>query len=104
MSAQTTDDSITMLYNILPGASDQSYGIHVARLAQFPPKVLEEARRKVRELESGEGSGTVEENEADASADRKRRSMITKLASLDADNMTTAELEAAVRECAGLLD
>ena len=32
VSAHTTDDSITMLYNILPGPSDQSYGIHVAQL------------------------------------------------------------------------
>ena len=38
------NDEIIFLRQILPGAADRSYGIHVARLAGLPPPVLERAR------------------------------------------------------------
>jgi DNA mismatch repair ATPase MutS len=51
VAAHTTADSITMLYNVRPGACDRSYGIHVAEVVGFPPAVLEGAKRKVKEFE-----------------------------------------------------
>ncbi|KAI9822128.1 MAG: MutS-like protein [Thelocarpon impressellum] len=42
---------VTLLYKIAPGISDQSFGIHVAELVRFPPKVVAMARRKADELE-----------------------------------------------------
>jgi len=52
-------DSIVFLRRIQPGATDRSYGIHVARLAGVPEAVVERARGILKGLES-DREATVE--------------------------------------------
>ncbi|MBR5516856.1 MAG: DNA mismatch repair protein MutS, partial [Firmicutes bacterium] len=48
------DGNIIFLHKIVEGSASRSYGIHVAKLAGIPNKLLERAKDKLYELESGE--------------------------------------------------
>ncbi len=47
-------DGIAFLRKIVPGGTDKSYGIHVARLAGLPDEVVERAKEILQNLEEGE--------------------------------------------------
>jgi len=47
-------DDIVFLRKVVPGRSDRSYGIHVARLAGLPPTVVARARELLNGLERDE--------------------------------------------------
>ncbi len=47
------DGNIVFLHKIVEGSASRSYGIHVAKLAGIPNKLLERAREKLYELETG---------------------------------------------------
>jgi DNA mismatch repair protein MutS len=44
-------DRIIWLHKVLPGGTDRSYGIHVARMSGVPPEVIERAEQILREFE-----------------------------------------------------
>lgn len=69
VTAATLDDTFTLLYKVKPGACDQSFGIHVSRMARFPVRVVDEAKRKLAELEDNQSSVSV-------TNDAKKRKLI----------------------------
>ena len=52
VSVSDIENHLVFHKKVVPGAADQSYGVHVAELAGLPPSVIESARRKLVELES----------------------------------------------------
>jgi DNA mismatch repair protein MutS len=51
VAVRESDGEIVFLHQIVPGGADQSYGIHVARLAGVPATVLSRAREILKFLE-----------------------------------------------------
>ncbi|MCX7886340.1 MAG: DNA mismatch repair protein MutS [Verrucomicrobiae bacterium] len=47
-------DQVIFLHKILPGGTDKSYGIQVARLAGLPPEVIQRAKEVLSNLEEAE--------------------------------------------------
>ncbi len=54
VAAREWQDDIVFLHKIVPGRSDRSYGIQVARLAGMPPVVITRARAILQALEHDE--------------------------------------------------
>jgi DNA mismatch repair protein MutS len=54
MSVKEWEDRIVFLRRVVPGSSDKSYGIQVARLAGLPPAVLDRAGEVLGNLEAQE--------------------------------------------------
>ncbi|OQY12301.1 MAG: hypothetical protein B6I31_03405 [Desulfobacteraceae bacterium 4572_19] len=48
---EETDDGLVFLRKIIPGSTDKSFGVHVAKLAGLPDKVIEKARSVMENLE-----------------------------------------------------
>lgn len=46
------EGEVVFLYRILPGVAERSYGVHVAKLAQVPEEVLQEAERVLRRADA----------------------------------------------------
>lgn len=51
MDVRESDGTVVFLRKVREGAADDSYGIHVARLAGLPEQLLARAEEKLRELE-----------------------------------------------------
>ncbi len=47
------NDEIIFVRQVIPGAADRSYGIHVARLAGLPPAVVNRANQILSDMENG---------------------------------------------------
>ncbi|KAI9175636.1 MSH2 protein [Blastocladiella emersonii ATCC 22665] len=80
---------VTLLYKVAPGASDRSFGIHVAELAGFPPSVLALARRKLAELEGHSGTkkraAAADDGGEERAAKRIARDFLREFGAIDLD-------------------
>jgi len=55
------EDNVVFLHKVVPGATDQSFGIHVARIAGIPDAVIERAKEVLLNLEKKELNRLVTE-------------------------------------------
>jgi DNA mismatch repair protein MutS len=71
ITVRETEDDIVFLRKVIPGGSDRSYGIHVARLAGIPGKVTQRANEilAVLEKENDQASQVLEDVPAAAQPD-----------------------------------
>jgi DNA mismatch repair protein MutS len=102
VAAREWQDGIVFLHKIVPGRSDRSYGIQVARLAGMPPAVITRARAILEALEHDELtrggrpsiSGTPSEPQQQlglfqmASADRAAEKIAARVRDIDTNNLT----------------
>jgi len=54
MRVKEWQGEVIFLHEVVAGAADRSYGIHVARLAGLPPPVVKRAERILKELENSD--------------------------------------------------
>ncbi len=93
-------DEVVFLHKILPGGTDKSYGIHVAKLAGIPKPILERSKEILAELETTfqkEAAGShlskhkTKKPDADTLFVKKHKSVLDKLSSVDVNNLTPVE-------------
>ncbi len=93
-------DEVVFLHKILPGGTDKSYGIHVAKLAGVPRPILDRSKEILEQLEQTfqkEAAGAhlskhkTKQGEPDSLFVQKNKSVLDKLASVDINRLTPIE-------------
>ncbi len=95
-AVRDTGNEITFLRRLIPGATDRSYGIHVASLAGVPAKVTDRASAILQEIMAGESgpAGRVQRYTQMLLIDAPAASpdpLIQDIRDLDPDSMTPRE-------------
>ena len=75
------------MYQILPGAADQSYGIHVAEIAGLPAAVTVRARKVLKDLEAKKGA-KISAREKDPVKDLFSAPIVQEIKLTDPDKLT----------------
>ncbi|MHB0947031.1 MAG: DNA mismatch repair protein MutS [Sedimentisphaerales bacterium] len=90
-------DEVVFLHKIVPGGTDKSYGIHVAKLAGIPKSITDRSKEILEDLENtfqkeagGEKLTKQRTKETDIASlfDQKQKDVLERLKSLDVNNLT----------------
>lgn len=109
ISAREIDGKIIFLRKLVPGGSEHSFGLHVAKLAGMPPRVVQRAGEILKSLEAQRESGSGEELHVGTAAEKMSLSVFQledpelkklrdKIAELDIDHLTPVEALVALNE------
>jgi len=91
---------VVFMHKIIPGGTDKSYGIHVAKLAGLPKSILQRSKEILKELEStftkeaaGEhlAKNKTKEPDNDTLFVQKNKTVLDRLSSIDVNNLTPIE-------------
>jgi DNA mismatch repair protein MutS len=93
------DGDVVFLHKILPGGTDKSYGIHVAKLAGLPRAIIERSAEILADLETtfakeAAGDHLAKHRTADSGDSlfvQKHKSVLDKLTELNVNNLTPIE-------------
>ena len=88
VSVLESGDNVTFLKKVLPGKADKSYGIHVAKLAGIPGKVVTRAYDILDGLETDEGPHTKTGVEQMSLFGEERSAVLEELEGLNVDNLS----------------
>ncbi len=93
-------DEVVFLHRILPGGTDKSYGIHVAKLAGLPQDILTRSREILDDLEAtfqqeATGEHLAKNKTKDPDTDtlfvQKHKSVLDRLSTTDVNHLTPME-------------
>jgi DNA mismatch repair protein MutS len=93
-------DEVVFLHRILPGGTDKSYGVHVAKLAGLPKSILDRSYEILEDLEStfqkeASGEHLAKHKTQDPNTDtlfvQQHKSVIDRLASIEINTLTPLE-------------
>ncbi len=91
VAAKEHHDSMVLLHQLVPGGSNRSYGLAVARLAGVPPVVLARAKTKLQELETRQGEPKAPQMPLFEPAPPERTEVEATLQALDIERMTPVD-------------
>ncbi len=111
-AVKETKNEVVFLRKLIPGATDKSYGIHVARLAGIPKKVTERADSILTEtLNRDVPSGTRPQRytqillfDNDSTTRTAQHPALDELASINPDEMTPLQALAKIAELRHMLE
>ena len=94
---EESGEQVTFLHKIVAGGADKSYGIHVARLAGLPSRVIDRAEQLLTSFEAKAGADLREPSVVEElplplfTIDDKHGELRRRLAEVDIDKMTPLE-------------
>jgi DNA mismatch repair protein MutS len=91
VAAKEHADSMVLLHQLVPGGSNRSYGLAVAKLAGVPPVVLARAKAKLRELETRNMATATPQISLFEAAPPSRSEVEATLQALDIERMTPVD-------------
>ena len=94
MAVKERGNDVVFLRRVIPGGADKSYGIHVAKLAGLPGKVIERSQELLVQIETEATCQTPRREKTSAAAPMGslfQSSLADELASLDTLTLTPLE-------------